>query len=115
MSDDAFEFVVVHQLEEPFGSRHGGVRWVSPGGEGIWRRLRNYIELRHRQVAFGGQAFHHLIEPWGLLARYGAGSAGGQGDLVGEKIGYPIHKYGDDQPEGHALPSSDCFSPEQQE
>src|SRR6516164_1995000 len=41
VSDDAFEFIVVHDLEQALGNRDGSVIWTAAGGESVGRHIRN--------------------------------------------------------------------------
>ena len=57
--DHAFDLVVVHQLQDPGGERHRGVRRVAAGGEGVRRMLGDQAQLRHGQAHALAQVLHH--------------------------------------------------------
>ena len=48
--DDAFELGVAEHLQDAFGRRDRGVRRVAAGRERVRRRIRNDVDLRHRQA-----------------------------------------------------------------
>src|SRR6516162_185754 len=102
VSDDAFEFIVVHDLEQALGNRDGSVIWTAAGGESVGRHIRNDIERGNRDSGFCGKAFHHLVEAGKLLPGYGLRAARAQRDLVGKEVGDEVHDDGDQQGDLHA-------------
>src|SRR5690242_11188715 len=115
VSDNAFEFVVIHQLEQTLRHCHGSVARVSSGGKSVWRGLRNDIKFRHGQVRLCGEALHNGIEPWQLFARYRLSSAGHQRDLVRKKVSESVHDHGQSKGKGHAAASAKILPDQHQQ
>ena len=57
--DDAFELAVAQHLQDAFGGGHRGVRRVPPRRERVRRRIRNDVDLRHRQLRLPRQPLDH--------------------------------------------------------
>ncbi len=91
MSDDAFQFVVIHQLQQTGGGGDGSVLRIAAGGECVRRFFRNHVQLRHRKIAFGAKTFHHRVKLRRLFTRHRLRMTGFEGNLIGEKIGADVH------------------------
>src|SRR5258708_14215326 len=61
VGNDPFEFLIVHQLQQPVCHRHRRVLWIAARGEGVRRLFWNYVELRHGEARLRGEAPPHLL------------------------------------------------------
>ena len=60
--DHAFELVLAEHLQDPFGRRHRGVLGIAAGRERVRRRVRNDVDLRHRQAGLLREPLGDLVE-----------------------------------------------------
>ena len=99
--DHAFELAVVHQLQNARGERDRGVVRIAAGGEGVGRRLRRDVELRHGNVPCAGPDSRPAARCGRRLRRgfrrQRLRSAHRKRDLIGEEIAGEIHRHGDDE------------------
>ena len=91
------------------------MRRASAGSEGIRGGLRDYIELGHRQTAFGRQPLHNGVETRRLLTRNRTGSTRSESDLVREKVSHTVNEHGKNQSKSHSLASGKRFATEYQD
>src|SRR6202165_4061088 len=110
MSDHAFQFVVVHQLQQALGHCDRGMSRVSSGGKSIRSRIRDNIQFWQRQIGLGREALHYGIEPWHLLARDGPCAARPQCDLVRIKVGERVGADRESEAYGHPLASAEILA-----
>ena len=91
VSDDAFKFVVIHEFEQALRDSNRCMAGVAAGGERVGSRLRDSIQLRHRQIGFPAKALHHCVETRRLFSADWLRATGSERDFVGEEIGDSIH------------------------
>ena len=81
---------VAQHLHDALGRRHRRVLRVPPGRERVRRRVRNDVDLRHRQSRLARQPLRHLIERVARADLLRAVHA--QDDLVREPVRPEVHQ-----------------------
>ena len=61
--DHTFELTFAEHLHDPLGRRDSRMRGIAPRGKRVRRRVRNDVDLGHRQIRALGQPCGHLIQP----------------------------------------------------
>jgi len=115
----AFDFAVVHDLQDAVGDRHRRVRRVAPGRKGVGRVLRNQPQPRHRQRHFLAQAPHHGTDPsvnFGILGLgHRLGGIHRERDLLREEVAEEVHRHGQGEPDVQPVPSRHGLPADQQQ
>ena len=112
VGDDAFQLVRRQRLHDAFGRRHRGVLRVPPGRERVRRRVRNDVDLRHRQPGLDRQPLRHLVQRMSRPDLLRAIHA--QDDLVREPVGAQVHQGREPERQDHALLTAGQIADQQQ-
>src|SRR5713226_5567997 len=115
MGDYAFEFVIIHELQQTFSHRHGSMSRVSAGCKSVRRGFRNHVQLRDREVRLSRETLHHCIESRQLFARNGPRAAGKQSDFVREEICERIRADRNSQDQSHPISPAKIMAHHHQE
>src|SRR5215472_2755213 len=114
MGKDAFEFLVIQQLQDSLSDCDGRMLWVASSSEGIRRIGWNHIHLGHGDTDFLGQAHERGVSARKLFARDGLSAIHGQSDLVGIEVGDEVHDDGNEQRQEHSALAAEIASDEHQ-
>ena len=89
--DNAFELVLAEDLQNTLRRRNRGVRRIAAGGEGVGRRIRNHVNLRHRQARARDEPFDDGVQrvAWTDLLRV----VHPQDDLVRKPVRPEVHEH----------------------
>ena len=60
--EHAFDFIMIHQVQQPPGDRHNGMLRVAPGGKGIGCVFGNDVYLWHGKPCIFSQRFDHPVD-----------------------------------------------------
>ena len=97
--DDAFEFAIIHQLQDAMGESDRRVVGVAAGGEGVGRRLRGDVELGHRDSHLLRETADERSHAGVDFRRRFLGdrlrAAGGERDFIREEVAGEVHYDGD--------------------
>ena len=111
--DHALEFVVRQQTKNAFGRRHGRMIRSTTSREGIWRLIRNDVDLRHRQLRPLCQTRDDGVE-----AGLGAGllcAVHRQDDLVREPVRREVRHHRKAKTDDKALRAAQLFAEKQKQ
>ena len=103
VGEHAFQFLVVEQIENTLGDRHGGMLGVASGSKCVGRIAGDDIDLRHRQRHARQDALHDLVDPRQLLARDRLRAIHRQRQLVGIEIAEEVHPGSDEESQDHSI------------
>ena len=115
VSQHAFQFLVVEQVENALRHGHRCVRRVASGGECVWGVGRNDIDLRHGNAHSLRQPLHDPVDARQVFSRHRLSAIHGQCNLVGKEIRDKVHHRRENQCDQHALLSAECTAEEQKQ
>src|SRR5712671_6955056 len=100
---NAFQFLVIQQSQDPLSHGNRGMIWIASRGKGIGRIRGNHIELRHGKVGLLREPLYYRVNSWQLFPGDRLRTVHCEGDLVREKVRNKIRDAGNDEPEDHSV------------